>query len=279
MLVLDISGSMGHLYKNGTVQDVVERILALTSKFDDDGVMFTFLYDHSWRQIENATESNYINFVQREILSKPELATFGGNNEPLIMRELLAGVSTDYTESEAHKQYTKYLNEKTVIYPNINRENTGSSMFGKVKSFFGVNTKTTNNDTVIDITPKIDKSEDVSGHKDKNPNFIVFISDGGCETDRRLDYTTTNTILGQDTMRNVIVESSKYNIFWQFVGIGNSDYGVLQKLDSITEGYIDNANFICLDNIKNISDEVLYDKLLNEFPSWLKLAKEKNIII
>lgn len=36
-LVLDISGSMRKLYKNGTVQNVVERILAVASRFDDDG--------------------------------------------------------------------------------------------------------------------------------------------------------------------------------------------------------------------------------------------------
>ncbi|TGV31079.1 VWA domain-containing protein, partial [Mesorhizobium sp. M00.F.Ca.ET.186.01.1.1] len=35
-LVLDITGSMRPYYKNGTVQKVVERILAVASQFDDD---------------------------------------------------------------------------------------------------------------------------------------------------------------------------------------------------------------------------------------------------
>ena len=35
-LVLDISGSMRKLYNDGTVQKVVERILAVASQFDDD---------------------------------------------------------------------------------------------------------------------------------------------------------------------------------------------------------------------------------------------------
>lgn len=38
-LVLDITGSMRALYKNGTVQKVVERILAVAHEFDDDGVL------------------------------------------------------------------------------------------------------------------------------------------------------------------------------------------------------------------------------------------------
>ncbi len=38
-LVLDITGSMRQLYKNGTVQNVVERILAVADQFDDNGLL------------------------------------------------------------------------------------------------------------------------------------------------------------------------------------------------------------------------------------------------
>jgi len=33
-----------------------------------------------------------------------------------------------------------------------------------------------------------------------------------------------------------------------------------------------------LDNINSISDGQLYEKLLNEFPDWLKAAKAQKII-
>jgi hypothetical protein len=43
-LCLDISGSMGRLYKEGLVQRFAGRILALGCKFDDDGEIDVFLF-------------------------------------------------------------------------------------------------------------------------------------------------------------------------------------------------------------------------------------------
>ena len=42
--------------------------------------------------------------------------------------------------------------------------------------------------------------------------------------------------------------------------------------------FIDNANFFALDDIDSISDEQLYERLMGEFPIWLKQAKQKNIL-
>ena len=71
---------------------------------------------------------------------------------------------------------------------------------------------------------------------------------------------------------------AKYPIFWQFVGIGGSSYGILECLDTMSGRTVDNCNFFSLDDIKKISDAELYDRLLNEFPDWLRAAKAKGII-
>ena len=47
-LVLDITGSMRTLYKNGTVHKVVERILAVAAEFDDDGMLDIWVYDNNF---------------------------------------------------------------------------------------------------------------------------------------------------------------------------------------------------------------------------------------
>ena len=47
-LVLDITGLMRTLYKNGTVQKVVERILAVAAEFDDDGMLDIWVYDNNF---------------------------------------------------------------------------------------------------------------------------------------------------------------------------------------------------------------------------------------
>lgn len=43
-LVLDMTGSMRMLYKNGTVQNVVERVLAVADQFDDNGLLDVWVY-------------------------------------------------------------------------------------------------------------------------------------------------------------------------------------------------------------------------------------------
>ena len=42
--------------------------------------------------------------------------------------------------------------------------------------------------------------------------------------------------------------------------------------------YIDNADFLKISNVCNLSDEELYKTLLGEFPEWLNAAKLNNII-
>lgn len=98
----------------------------------------------------------------------------------------------------------------------------------------------------------------------KLPTLVLFITDGD-NFDR--DNTTKS-----------IMEASKYPIFWQFVGIGNSSFHYLEKLDEIDGRYIDNANFFQLNDIMKIGDEELYQRLLKEYPSWLQQAKQKGLI-
>lgn len=96
------------------------------------------------------------------------------------------------------------------------------------------------------------------------PAYVIFISDGGVGSTREIT--------------SLMVEASKLPIFWQFVGIGGSNYGVLEKLDDMGGRTVDNCGFFALDDIHSISEQELYERLLNEFPQWLKEARAKNII-
>lgn len=100
--------------------------------------------------------------------------------------------------------------------------------------------------------------------KSKLPAYVIFISDGGVGYDYEIE--------------KILVEASKYPIFWQFVGLGGSNYGILERFDTMKGRFIDNCNFFALDDIRNISDEKLYERLLNEFPDWLKSARDKRLI-
>ena len=96
------------------------------------------------------------------------------------------------------------------------------------------------------------------------PAFVVFISDGG--------------VGSSEEIKKVLIEASKFPIFWQFVGLGGSSYGVLQDLDTMRGRAVDNANFFHVDDLARISDDTLYNRLLNEFPGWLKSAKNAGIL-
>ena len=194
-LVLDISGSMRKLYKNGTVQRVVERILAVASQFDDDGALDIWVYDNEFSRLKPVTEHDFERYVDQYILNNDLIHKFGRNDEPPVMEDVI-------------QKYT---------------------------------------------------TEDSS----KDPAFIVFINDGGCKR----------------TIKKPVAASSDKPLFWQFVGIGDSNFEVLEKLDEMDGRYIDNANFFHIKDIETISDNELYDLLLNEFPYWLKEAKEKNVIL
>lgn len=193
-LVLDISGSIRNLYKNGTVQKVVERILAVASQFDDDGMLDVWVYDNEFSRLPSVTERDFENYVSLRILNSDTIHKFGRNDEPPVMYDVM----------------NKYLKE--------------------------------------------DPSKD--------PAFIVFINDGGCKR----------------TIKKPVVSSSDKPIFWQFVGVGNSNFEVLENLDTMEGRFIDNANFFHVQDIDAITDEQLYDRLLNEFPDWIREAKEKRVL-
>ena len=88
-LVLDISGSMRNLYKNGTVQKVVERILAVASQFDDDGMLDIWVYDNEFSRLPSVTEKEFENYVNLQILNNDSIHKFGRNDEPPVMYDVM----------------------------------------------------------------------------------------------------------------------------------------------------------------------------------------------
>ncbi|WP_447645383.1 VWA domain-containing protein [Nocardioides zeae] len=66
VLVMDHSGSMRKLYKSGHVQDLAERVLALSlTGLDDDGDIQVVFFDHKPFPAETVNAGNYAGFVDR----------------------------------------------------------------------------------------------------------------------------------------------------------------------------------------------------------------------
>ena len=89
-----------------------------------------------------------------------------------------------------------------------------------------------------------------------DPAFVIFITDGANFDERETD--------------KAIRESSEENIFIQFVGIGNSSFKYLEKLDDLDGRRCDNTGFIKVKDFEKLSDEEVYKQLLSQYPEWIE---------
>jgi stress response protein SCP2 len=101
-------------------------------------------------------------------------------------------------------------------------------------------------------------------HHSTLPVLIIFVSDGGVSQNAAI--------------KKLLVEAANLPIFWQFVGIGGRNYGILEKLDTLSGRIVDNCGFFSLDDINSVSEQELYERMLSEFPLWLEAAKLKSIV-
>jgi hypothetical protein len=95
------------------------------------------------------------------------------------------------------------------------------------------------------------------------PAFVIFQTDGACQ-----DRPATERLLR---------DSSHLPIFWQFLGFGDPqshEFAFLRSLDTLRGRAVDNAGFCATGRKpKALADGDLYDRLLNEFPTWLTAAR------
>lgn len=70
VLALDISGSMHESFANGSVQELVERLLAIGINMDQNQEIDVYLFGANAHHAEAATRSNIDGFVRREITNK-----------------------------------------------------------------------------------------------------------------------------------------------------------------------------------------------------------------
>ncbi|MEV6335737.1 VWA domain-containing protein [Nocardia vinacea] len=96
------------------------------------------------------------------------------------------------------------------------------------------------------------------------PTLVLFFTDGGFAKKREI--------------AALMREASRLPAFWQFVGLGRANYGLLRTLDEMSDRVVDNAGFFALDDIDQVDDAQLYARLLGEFPDWLRAAGQAGIL-
>lgn len=96
------------------------------------------------------------------------------------------------------------------------------------------------------------------------PTLVLFFSDGGVYRNAEIERE----------LREAVEEP----VFWQFVGLGRSNYGVLERFDTLPGRRVDNVGFFAVDDIGTVPDPELYDRLLSEFPLWITAASRAGIL-
>jgi stress response protein SCP2 len=128
--------------------------------------------------------------------------------------------------------------------------------------------------------------------QEKLPVYVIFVTDG----------QTTD----QAGTKQQVIWSSYEPLFWQFMAIGQSsrnvtaqgappkkkkggfgarfasmmtgDFQFLEELDDMPGRLVDNADFFSVADPAALSDEQLYDLMMNEYPGWLQLARSAGLL-
>lgn len=96
------------------------------------------------------------------------------------------------------------------------------------------------------------------------PTLVLFFTDGGFSQRRAIT--------------ELIRRASHLPAFFQFVGVGKANYGLLTALDDLDGRLVDNVGFFELDDIDAVPDADLYARLLSEFPAWVAAARAAGVL-
>jgi hypothetical protein len=150
---------------------------------------------------------------------------------------------------EGHQQYIADLTQQ---YPLEYDTRYGTAMAAVRQAYFG------------------DSRERVEPQPAQVPVYVMFLTDGA-PSDK--------------SVATRQIRSASYEpVFWQFMGIGPArQFSYLQRLDDLDGRYTDNADFFAVDQDdlmgrRPISDDALFDRLMTEYPDWLRRARAQGLL-
>lgn len=95
------------------------------------------------------------------------------------------------------------------------------------------------------------------------PTVVLFLTDGRLSSDWEIE--------------EILIKTSRYPIFWQFVGVHGEEYGILEHLEEIDGRHCNNASFFRVNDIDDITDSALYSRLLVAMCNWMEEASRKRL--
>lgn len=177
-----------------------------------------------------------------DFVKKSGIRASGGTSYAPVMHQIIAKYGTAITPQTVTEEVSKEVEP------------------GFLGKLFGAKSKTVTETVTKTVLPEDAKPVSI-------PTLVFFMTDG------------ENGDRGET--KHVITEAAKQGIFWQFIGIGEpyGGFPFLEALDDLQGRFLDNADFTKVSDIAGISDEQLYEKVLKEFPGWLRQAKSKGLVL
>jgi hypothetical protein len=97
------------------------------------------------------------------------------------------------------------------------------------------------------------------------PVFALFLTDGAPDN--------------RTTAVKALTDASVHPIFWQFLSIGRESIPFLEKLDDLDGRYVDNADYKPVGDVSALNSTELYELLLDEYPGWLTIMRQRGHIV
>lgn len=88
-MAADVSGSAQPMYKNGVIQETVDRLLGVAGAFDDNGEMDMWSFTKGFDRLETAKVSDYGNYVQKHIMNNSGIHKWSGTEYAPPMQDIL----------------------------------------------------------------------------------------------------------------------------------------------------------------------------------------------
>lgn len=134
-LVLDYSGSMSELYLSGAIQELVQRLLPVGIRFDDNSAIDIFLFHsgcYGHKFIGEVTPDEFEGYVDREIYSQYSM---GGTSYAPVMRNII----NKYTSEEGEPAYVMFVTDGECMDRNETLELIkDASAYGIFWQFIGI---------------------------------------------------------------------------------------------------------------------------------------------
>lgn len=160
-VVVDFSGSMRPLYKDGSVQRTLNRLVPLGLRFDDNGEIDVWLFNEGFRRLEGMDLTNYESYVNEIIMRSGE--RFGTTSYAPVLKDVVNRYTIeDPSDQPAFVIYiTDGSNDDRVDTDAIIRK---SSKYNIFIQFIGLGT--------YDDFKYLRKLDDLTGRAVDNTGFI-----------------------------------------------------------------------------------------------------------